>query len=159
MADEAALNETIARLEAALGAATRALDGAASAPDLSAELASAQAALAETEAKVAALQTDIDAKTAALAEAQAQAEAMVADHAAAQAQVNERPAPEDTGGLRARLDEMSAAMDALRAQAPGAADQALVAEMSALRAARALDLAEMQDLLAELEPMLEAANA
>jgi len=100
--------------------------------------------------------------------ARAAAEAAQAELAAAQeriAALEDAPAPaapEDGGEavrMRAALEALTASAAQLREQHDGAADASLRAEVDALKAARAMDLAEMRAILAELEPMMETSHA
>jgi hypothetical protein len=136
MADQDQLGELLARLDAALGAAACEVDGLVTRPDLSDALAEAERRAEDAEGRVAALETE-------LAEARAVPQAD----------------PDEPDRMRAAFDDLLSAVDALREGREGAMDDSLRAEAEALRAARALDLAELNALLAELEPLLEPANA
>jgi chromosome segregation ATPase len=146
------LDTRIARLEAALGAAARALEAARAVPDRSGELAAAQAALSEARGRIEGLEGDLSRARAEASDLQDRLRALEA-----------APAPKAASGpidadeaveLRAAVEALTATSAELRAQAPGAADRALEAELDALRAARALDLAEMEAILTELDPLL-----
>lgn len=185
MAEQADLDATLARLEAALAAATHVIETSEAAPDLSGELDEVRAELAAAHDKIGTLEAAVTAGEAArdhaLADvdvatekAQADADEAKAQIAAAEARADAAEealadvpevvaapdvALEETDRLRQSLTTLSASLDDLRAGADGAADPSLTAEVAALRAARELDLAEMKALLAELEPMLERADA
>ena len=154
MDGEAALRERIARIEAALGATARALEAARARAGVETALAAAQAELDAAHARIAELEGAAGGHDGALAEQAARAEAAEA----ALAERDAAPAPDadaETARLRAAVDRLAATSAELRAGAPGATDRALEAEVEALRAARSMDLKEMEALLAELEPMLE----
>ncbi|MFO6463651.1 hypothetical protein ACK8OR_04600 [Jannaschia sp. KMU-145] len=143
MAEQAELDARIARIQAALGATARALKAAQD---------RATAPADDKGGDTNGMQAELDAARARIAELEAGADAPAAEPAHA-------PGEADGVRLRAALEAMAATSADLRAQTDGAVDASLKAENDALRAARAMDLAEMQALLAELEPMLEAANA
>jgi hypothetical protein len=129
------LDMRIARLEAALAAAAEALE--ATPPDLGPELKAARAELSEARARIEALE----------------AAAASQGGGPSEPPASEPPASE-TARLRAAVEALTAASAELRAGAEGAVDRTLVAEVEALRAARAMDLAEMRTLLSELDPLL-----
>ena len=133
MAQTAEFDSRIERLEAALAAASDALersraDGPA---DRSEDLAAAEAALEAARTRIEALESQDDDRAAALQAAEARAEA--AEDALAKAQAS------GTG------------------DADGGTD--LGRQLHEIKAARAQDLAEMKALLAELEPLLETTDA
>ena len=134
MAQTAEFDSRIERLEAALAAASDALersraDGPA---DRSEDLAAAEAALEAARTRIEALESQDDDRAAALQAAEARAEA--AEDALAKAQAS------GTDG-----------------EADGGTD--LGRQLHEIKAARAQDLAEMKALLAELEPLLETTDA
>ncbi|SDZ31345.1 hypothetical protein SAMN05444004_11053 [Jannaschia faecimaris] len=138
MADQAELDKRIARLEVALSANADALEQAlkqsaasSEVPDQSADLKAAQDELLTAQQTIQTLEQ----------------------------LVKDREDKLDTALERAKTAE--AKVREVRALKDGAAPQvaALEAEMVELKAARAQDLAEMKALLAELEPMLENADA
>ncbi|MEM8823989.1 MAG: hypothetical protein AAGF30_10305 [Pseudomonadota bacterium] len=124
------LDARIARLEAALEATGSALT-------------QAKVALAASAKKVQQLEADVAARDAALTSGKG----------------NDAPAAdsgEEANRLRAAVEALTATSADLRAKSDGAPDRALQAELEALRAARALDLAEMESILAELDPLLSS---
>ncbi len=185
MAEQAELDATLARLEAALAAATREMTAAQAIPDLSSELDEVRAELAVAQEHIKTLEADLDATRASVDHAMAraeEAEAAGADAAkdaearlasatsraeAAEQALSQVPEPAgptatdqaEVDRLRDAVTKLSKALDDVRSGAEGAMDASLKAELETLRAARDLDLAEMQALLAELEPMLERAHA
>lgn len=135
MAEQAEMDGSLARLEAALTAAIGALEQAEAAPDHSPDVKRLEGELSEARQKIATLeQLDRD-----------------------------REATLDGALTRAKAAEKKAAEDKPVKSSPstssGGDTAALEAEVAELRAARAQDLAEMKALLAELEPMLETSNA
>ncbi|MBM2576705.1 hypothetical protein JQC91_10355 [Jannaschia sp. Os4] len=173
-AGAAALDAAMARIEAALGAARDAWevrgagDGGAAdeAARLAADLDAARARIADLEGELDDARAAAEAPAARVAELEAAAAAREAEHAAAleAARADAPPAAApDAGGevdrLRAAVEALTATSAQLRAQAEGAADAALEAELEAVRAARAMDLAEMRRILEEMAPILESADA
>lgn len=166
MDGEAALRERMARIEAAMGATARALEAARSRMGVDGALDAVQAQLDEAHARIAELETDAEARATATSEVEDRLSAAEARAEAAEAALSERSAAasttaegdpaEETVRLREAVEALTATSEELRMQAPGATDRALEAEVEALRAARAMDLKDMEALLAELEPLLEA---
>ncbi|UWQ20688.1 hypothetical protein [Jannaschia sp. W003] len=168
MADEADLEREAARLEralAALEAATR-----PPAEDLGSALAEARGAADAARSEADAARSEAETARAAQAEAEAARGEAEAAREAAEARLRELEArapesaaepadPEETARMRAAIEALTASAQQLREQQGGAADASLRAELDALRAARAMDLAEMRAILSELEPMMEARSA
>ena len=148
MAQAAEMDERLARLEAALAAAAAALDRPEP-EDLGPALEAARGDLGVAQERIEALERRLD-------EAERRAEA-AEEAAAASRDAADLAAQGGAEGVRMRaaIEALTATSAQLRAQQEDAGDAALMAELEALRAARAMDLAEMQTLLALLEPMLE----
>ena len=108
-------------------------------------LASAMTAAETAVAATPDLSAQLKASEDALADAQRRIEAL-------EQQEKDNEVALDAATRRAEAAEASA-------DAGAGGDAALQAEVTELRAARAQDLAEMKALLAELEPMLETADA
>ena len=167
MAEQAELDAILARLEAAMTAASKTISETQTVPDLSEELSEARTELAAAEKRIADLEAEIAGQAEALEAALAATRAAEARAAGLEADLSEVPAADlapvvadaEVRKLRETLAELSTTVDDLRAGAGEAGDAILRAEIAALRAARELDMAEMHALLAELEPMLEQANA
>ena len=152
MAQAAEIEERLARLDGALRAAEATLDRPVP-EDLAPRLDAARGEIERANARLAELEAE-------LAEARGQAEEAAARAAAAEdAARSAANGGEEGVRLRAAVEALTESSRQLRDQQPGAADASLVAEVEALRAARAMDLAEMRALLAELEPMLETTDA
>lgn len=111
---------------------------------------------AELDARIARLEAALDATAAALGSRRPDPDVEAArDRAeAALAEARERIATLETALASAR-----AARPAPPAGAEGGDVAALRTELAELQAAREMDLAEMKSLLAELEPLLEGADA
>jgi hypothetical protein len=135
MAEQEELTSALARLEAALAAAQGAVDAIAPPEDRSAEIDELRARAEAAEMRAAAAEAELDALRSA------------------------PPAEGEPDRLRAALGELEGTLDGLREGHDGAVDASLAAEVEALRAARALDLAEIEALLKDLEPLLEPAHA
>jgi len=141
MAEQAELDSRIARLDAALTATADALEQTLAArdaaPDLGDDLAAARDELERAEQKITGLESLVNERE----------EALVA--ALKRAKTAEANADASTASTADASDQSSQADDTA----------VLHAEIAELKAARAQDLAEMKALLAELEPMLETADA
>lgn len=133
MADPAELDSRIARLEAALTATADALDAALETPADGDALKAVQDDLAVARQTIETMAEQIKDREQALDAALARAQS-------AETKLAEAPVATGDGG-------------------DGADSAALRARITELQAARAQDLAEMKSLLAELEPMLETADA
>lgn len=132
MADQAEFDARVARLEAALTATSDALEEALTepkAPDTTDDLRAAQDELQTLRQTIQTLEQEAKDREATLDTALARAKKAEADQDSAP----KADASEETEALRTEIAE--------------------------LKAARAQDLAEMKSLLAELEPMLESADA
>ncbi|WP_308914830.1 hypothetical protein [Jannaschia sp. LMIT008] len=158
MAEPSEMEQSLARLEAALSATADALDGPPP-EDLTPQLDAARADLSRARddlegarARIEALEAEVEGHQREVEEARDRVAAdMARPPVAADAEEGTR--------LRAALEALTASNQQLRDGADGAADASLQAEIDALRAARAMDLAEMRALLAELEPLMESEDA
>ena len=154
MAEAAEMETRLARIEAALAAAEAALADAAPPEDLRPELDALRVELDEARRRAEAAEAERDAAVTRAEEAEAKAVEAPDGPRAATTHAPAVDGGEEGQRLRAAVEALAATSEQLRAQQDGAVDAALAAELEALRAARAMDLAEMRALLAELEPML-----